>query len=86
MPEEQTNNGVSSFNFNSRAGVIEAQETIAQSAMNQKIPVANLNIAMRATNGRVRLAELDMRYQMFVAKTTGNKEVRPIALLEEPPD
>ena len=83
MPEDQKTNGGSEFDFNTKAGLIAAQEEIASSAMNQKIPVANLNIATRQTNGRIRLAELDMRYQMFVVKTTGDTKVRPIALLEE---
>jgi len=77
--------GVNSFtfDFNSRDGVIKAQEEIATAAMNQKIPVSNIAMAGRQVTGRMRMAELELRYQMFVAKVTGNKEVRPIALLED---
>ena len=75
-------NGSCDFNLKTRAGVTAALEDIGKKSLEQKVPTHNLNIAIRAVNGGIRLAELDMRYQMFVAKTTGTKEVKPIQLLE----
>lgn len=70
-----------SFDFTKSEGVLKATQVIADASYNQSIPVPNLVGCTRAVNAAIRLAELQVRYQMLVVKHS-DAAVKPIALLE----
>ena len=71
------------FDLSNGKGILQGYQSCAEAAMNQTVPNQNITNAVRAINGPVKIAELQLRYDQWVAKMTGIKEVRKIALLED---
>jgi hypothetical protein len=73
------------FDFSKNAEVVRGCQIAAAAAVNQTLPLPNIIGLQRALNGVMRLAELQLRYEMFKKKiqTTGGGEGPTVALLEK---
>lgn len=86
--EEQKKPDPVKFDFTKKEGVLKAYEVSADAAVNQSMPMSNVLGVQRAAGGAVRLAELELKYQIFKQKVNGGGDsVAPtIKMLEENAD
>lgn len=68
--------------FKTEADVNSAFALSAEHCANQTIPVTNAIGISRAANGRLRVAELKVRYQTLQMKYKDQGGMKPIGLLE----